>query len=127
MGTVGAFNLHLHVSFKTDRLAQNYTMKSLAALKWMSLGLGGASLVSALTFFVLAAVWKTGIHPIETSLVLPGIQSLVVFQECALFFYFRRKYLKIVSEDDRAQLTTSEDTPESNPPSTTPNGYETFG
>ena len=110
---MGGFNLHLHMSFKTDRLLQNYSDRALTRLKWLSVGLGGVALVSALVFFVLAVVWKTGIHPIKSSMVLPGIQSLVVFQECALHYYFRRKYVNILSESDRAQLAPSEETPHS--------------
>lgn len=113
VGIMGGFNLHLHMSFKTDRLFQNYSDRGLTRLKWLSVGLGGVALVSALVFFVLAVVWKTGIHPIKSSMVLPGIQSLVVFQECALHYYFRRKYVNILSESDRAQLTPSEETPHS--------------
>ena len=40
-------------------------------------------------------------------MVLPGIQSLVVFQECAMHYYYQRKYLRLAAESDRSQLTES--------------------
>ena len=40
-------------------------------------------------------------------MVLPGIQSFVVFQECAMHYYYRRKYLRLAAESDRSQLTES--------------------
>ena len=42
-----------------------------------------------------------------TSMVLPGIQSFVVLQECAMHYYYRRKYLRLAAESDRSQLTES--------------------
>jgi len=110
VGMAGAFNLHLHMSFKHDRIHENYSEWALTAIRWGSACLGGLGLAGAVTFFGLAAAWKTGIHPIETSMVLPGIQCLVVFQECAVHYYFRRKYLALASEPDRSQLATAEET-----------------
>ena len=40
-------------------------------------------------------------------MVLPGIQSFVVFQECAMHYYYRQKYLRLAAESDRSQLTES--------------------
>jgi len=107
VGVVGAFNLHLHMSFKHDRLHQNYSERSLKIIKRSSLCLGSLALLVALTFLILAGVLKRFIHPIGTSMVLPGIQSFVVFQECAMHYYYRRKYLRLAAESDRSQLTES--------------------
>jgi len=107
VGVVGAFNLHLHMSFKHDRLHQNYSERSLKIIKGSSVSLGCLALLAALIFFILAGVLKRFIHPIGTSMVLPGIQSFVVFQECAMHYYYRRKYLRLAAESDRSQLTES--------------------
>ena len=67
VGVVGAFNLHLHMSFKHDRLHQNYSERSLKIIKRSSLCLGSLALLVALTFFILAGVLKRFIHPIGRS------------------------------------------------------------
>ena len=67
VGVVGAFNLHLHMSFKHDRLHQNYSERSLKIIERSSLCLGTLALLAALTFFILAGVLKRFIHPIGRS------------------------------------------------------------
>ena len=64
VGVVGAFNLHLHMSFKHDRLHHNYSERSLKIIERSSLCLGSLALLAALTFFILAGVLKRFIHPI---------------------------------------------------------------
>jgi len=104
VGIIGAFNLHLHLTFKHNRLAEKYSAKSLKVLKWAAIVLGLLGLVAAFTFFCLAAIEKIPVLPIQTSMILPGIQSLLVVQECATHFFCRRKYLNLLSETDRANL-----------------------
>jgi len=108
VGIIGAFNLHLHLSFKNDLLTEKYSSKALAALKWTFLAVGLLGLVAAITFFSVAAVHKIPVLPIETSMILPGIQSFLVVQECATHFFCRRKYLRLLGESDRANLVHEE-------------------
>jgi len=104
VGVIGGFNLHLHLSFKKDAFTQNYSSKWLTVLKWASVIVGFFGLVAAFTFFCLAGIHKIPILPIGNSMILPGIQSLLVVQECATHFFCRRKYLKLTGESDRTHI-----------------------
>jgi len=98
---VGCFNLHLHLSFKRDTFVAKYEPKTLAILKWGAVVLGLTGLAAAVSFFVTAALLKIPMIPIQHSLILPGIQSLLVAQEAAIHFFCRRKYTKLSMQSDR--------------------------
>ena len=108
VGFVGCFNLHLHLSFKNDTFTTKYGSRSLRILKWGAVALGLMGLAAAVSFFVTATVLKIPMIPIQHSLILPGIQSLLIFQECAIHFFCRRKYTNLSVESDRSVLVDNE-------------------
>ena len=98
------FALHLHLSFKYDVMREKYSARAIQLLKYGAALMAFIGLFAATSFFILAGVYKVPIMPVQESLVLPGIQSFLIFQESALYLYSMRKYLKILAAPDMDHL-----------------------